>query len=416
MALTLASAAAAQNVIVVDAAGGPGSDYTDVVAAMQGAQDGDLLLVRAGSYDSGALATGTSGKSRAIFADAGAAVVLRSSLGVENLSAAQWFSMRGIDVESKYLLPSVGFSLMLQHCDGAVRIQDCEFRPIDTTGFASAFALDCANIALAGIDVRAALDGAPALSTGIAGMGWTTSTGVIHMSTFRGNLATAHPSPIALQPINGSVGLVIMASRLHAAGNTINGGNGAPGFVIGSGPGCIAGGNGGSALQVGVDAVVSSTNDANLQPGAPGAGAGSCSAGQPGAPVGLAGGSYIPLSETARTLGTTSTVREGQALTATATGLAGELVVLLVSDKAGYLEFSGIACPLLLDSAAVPVVLGTIAGTPGQSAAKSQSATIQELGAGVEGALVRFQAAFIDATGKVHLSNESDSLLLDAGL
>jgi len=48
LALLVATAAAQDGVLVVDAAGGPGSQFTDIPPAVAAARPGDRIVVRAG--------------------------------------------------------------------------------------------------------------------------------------------------------------------------------------------------------------------------------------------------------------------------------------------------------------------------------------------------------------------------------
>ena len=50
LSLAALSLCARADVLVVDEAGGPGVDFTDLPPALQAAHQNDLILVRAGSY------------------------------------------------------------------------------------------------------------------------------------------------------------------------------------------------------------------------------------------------------------------------------------------------------------------------------------------------------------------------------
>lgn len=67
--LSLSCALSAQT-FVVDAAGGPGSNFTDIAAAVAAVPDGATLLVRPGSHGGFAIA----GKGIALLAQPGAVV------------------------------------------------------------------------------------------------------------------------------------------------------------------------------------------------------------------------------------------------------------------------------------------------------------------------------------------------------
>ncbi|TAJ21649.1 MAG: hypothetical protein EPO68_04325 [Planctomycetota bacterium] len=94
-------------------------------------------------------------------------------------------------------------------------------------------------------------------------------------------------------------------------------------------------------------------------------------------------------------------------------GAPSPLVVLLHSQRGGYLELGGITGPLLL---APPLDVFPLGDLPGVEPKLSRTFAfhVHELGAGVEGVLLRFQAAFVHPFGNSFLSYESDTVLLDA--
>lgn len=98
VAALAATAMAQGRTFVVDAANGPGTDFTDLPPAMAQAQHGDVYLVRAGAYSPTAVTKGvrllgqgrpTIGPGVGMFSDA---------LFVTNVPAGETFAMRGIDV------------------------------------------------------------------------------------------------------------------------------------------------------------------------------------------------------------------------------------------------------------------------------------------------------------------------------
>lgn len=119
VACALGGTARAQNVLVVDAAGGPGSAYAEIADAVDAAGEGDLILVREGSY----LSFVIDGKSLVVQAESGAQVVTKD-IGVRNLTAGQSVSVRGID----WGPPSNGheIAIYLLNNQGPVWIEDGE--------------------------------------------------------------------------------------------------------------------------------------------------------------------------------------------------------------------------------------------------------------------------------------------------
>jgi hypothetical protein len=117
----------------------------------------------------------------------------------------------------------------------------------------------------------------------------------------------------------------------------------------------------------------------------------------------------------AHSIAATSPVREGGTLEIKVTGAPSPLVVLLYSQRGGYLELGGITGPLLLAPPLDVFPLGDLPGV-GPKLSRTFASQVHELGAGVEGVLLHFQAAFVHPFGNTFLSNESDTVLLDASI
>ena len=84
---------AAQAVHVVDVANGPGADFVNLTSAVIAASEGDVLLVRGGTY---AEALVLDGKGLVVTADEGATVSV-NEIVVSNLAVDQFVAIRGID-------------------------------------------------------------------------------------------------------------------------------------------------------------------------------------------------------------------------------------------------------------------------------------------------------------------------------
>ncbi len=80
------------HVHVVDAAGGPGTDFTDLSQAVSGAADGDLLLVRAGDHRD---AISLDGKGLSVVTDVGAAGQV-IQVSILNLPAGRFALLQGL--------------------------------------------------------------------------------------------------------------------------------------------------------------------------------------------------------------------------------------------------------------------------------------------------------------------------------
>jgi hypothetical protein len=130
--LLCAGAARAQGaLLVVDAAGGAGSAFTSIGAAVDVAADGDVLLVRTGSYAPFIL----NGKTLIIMAAPGAEVSVTNSVGtgsqpaitVWNIDPNQAVVLEGLSIDGIEGPGTDGSpGLSVSDCGGQVWVQDCE--------------------------------------------------------------------------------------------------------------------------------------------------------------------------------------------------------------------------------------------------------------------------------------------------
>lgn len=124
LALALgATSASAQSVLVVDQAGGAGSQFTALQPAIDAAASGDIVLIRSGSYATGPFGGGPpfliDGKGLTLVEDAGASVTI-GTLDVRNLAPPASVTVRGFDFVQ-------GNGLVLANNSGPVFIEDCHF-------------------------------------------------------------------------------------------------------------------------------------------------------------------------------------------------------------------------------------------------------------------------------------------------
>jgi predicted outer membrane repeat protein len=121
-ALLLPIRISAAGVRIVDP-GGHG-DSTSIGAAVASAADGDLLLVRSGTY----AAVTLDDRDLAIVADAGANVIVQGTVVVQNLSAGKSFVLSGIEIRGPVTVQGSGPALSITNALGAVRISECVLR------------------------------------------------------------------------------------------------------------------------------------------------------------------------------------------------------------------------------------------------------------------------------------------------
>lgn len=116
-AVVFASPAALAAVIVVAPSGGA---FTQISAAVAAAAPGDVVLVKAGTYNGFTLGN----KSLTVAGDYGAAVTLTGAVKVMNLLAPNVVVLSGLYLPLPSNDPAGG--LVISQCSGAVRLQDCE--------------------------------------------------------------------------------------------------------------------------------------------------------------------------------------------------------------------------------------------------------------------------------------------------
>ncbi|MCA8972151.1 MAG: hypothetical protein KDC95_20355 [Planctomycetes bacterium] len=120
MFLALTSTALAQRTWVVDAANGPGTDFTEIAPALTAASDGDVLRVRAGDYR-----PWTTSKGVALLGDPGAVIHLGivEVCAVRNLGAGQRFVLRGFQFVEDYPLNGADSYFEATQCKGSVHLE-----------------------------------------------------------------------------------------------------------------------------------------------------------------------------------------------------------------------------------------------------------------------------------------------------
>ena len=182
--LTLLSIALLQSQVwIVDDAGGPGVDFTDLPQAVAAASQGDVLILRSGNYSGVLLDRGIT-----IHADQGATVLV-AGLRIESVAAGEHVHVAGLTVPS---------FLWIADCDGKVWIEDCRFEP---PGASSSLDVE------AGVNVHGSAD-VVLLDTVGTGRGFALGTTA---------LSGASPTP----------GLWTTLSSVHVVESTFEGGQGA---------------------------------------------------------------------------------------------------------------------------------------------------------------------------------------------
>ena len=323
VSLFLALTPAPADVIVVDPSGG--GDFTDIQPAIDAAADGDVILVRGGTYSSPEI----TGKALTLVADGPVTVV--GGMRVQHTLVQHDVVLNGIELVGEHLatLPAVA-ALTIFDARGAVRVEDCTFQgadgPVDCDDTPHG---DCAGGPAVVVERALDVSFTRCSLTGGEGKEWTQGEAhnaggdalvvlgasiAMHDCALQGGdgWTSRHTGLYLDEGGNGGDGVhavdgPVLPATVYLASVTATGG------VGGDGEWCLCqGGDGGDGVHlVGPNARVLSLD--NLFSGSPEGCGGLPSA--PGVPLRLeAGASSVPFVGRARSLvgpkpGTTGTVR-----------------------------------------------------------------------------------------------------------
>ena len=410
--LLLAGTATAQSVLVVDANNGPGTDHTQIQAAIDAAEEGDSLLVRTGSYDPFVV----DGKSLTIQADTDALVQVLAGfvnpeaplLQVRNLGSGQHATIRGVELRASFLGTASTIALVEDNL-GTVWIEDLLVTPTFFFVLLPQAALtveDSTGVTV----VRSTLPGSLQDNCGTCGsapgLRATNSVVSVFDSTLSGSSGSngvGSPGPTV-----GGPGALVDGGRAFFSGCTLTGGDGGDAFLgqdgADAGDGIRLIGPGPVVRALGTDFAGGSGGSGN----GPGT-----NAGADGEPSDVTSGSLTLLDGTARTFSTLSPIRAGaDSYTETFTGEPGDVVVLAYS-LTGPIPgvFLGVAKSDLV--VAPPLVL-LAKGTLDASGVLTVTPPSTPLGTGLESLQVFLQGAVLSSTGEgVFLTSPGALLLVD---
>jgi len=413
--LLLRAAHASAGVLVVDAAGGPGTDFTGLQAAIDAATSGDVLLVRSGTYDGITI----DGKGLVIVADTGATVDvgpdLFSNSVVKNLPAGQTVALRGLSFDSFWPIAGgdllVGFTLHLHDCAGAVWVEDCTV----VSGQPSLRVEGCADVTLVGCGLTGFGTTFNPAGSGCEIVSSTASIVTCRLTGGEGQDAANSTFPPLLKPASpGGHGLSVQAGLTSASVTLVDcwlqGGEGGTGFsdiTFCEPP--KAGGDGMRVGEFSGELPDVRYADCHFHGGQAG-GAPYC--GMPasgGQNIKLLSGTLMPVPGNPPVLTTTTPAREGGTLPLTIDGQAGDSALLLFSAMPGGFFLPGKHGDLLLGGTLLVIPLLPLP----PSGQLPLSLTVPELGAGLQGIALYLQAATC-AAGDCTLGTGSALVLLDA--
>ena len=406
---------------------GQGGDHAQIADAVLAAADGDVILVRAGTYSAPVLADD---KGVSVQAEAGVTPRLGGSLNVRNLAAGKTFSWRGVE-----LRPFFGADpLVVDDNEGHVRFEDALIQTNAEQGN-GATVRRSGSVSFLRCDLR----GAPGLNSctdcpgtwpplpGGGGAFLRLSSVAFYDCFLRGGQGGSDVELEGAFGARGGPGLEVVGGRVHLSGCALTGGGGGQGgceFTLAFGYlYCSEGGDGGAALWARGDAKITRL-DTLLLPGGGGAGGecGTCGIppagpGQQGLAQQLEGtASTSRITTVRRGLTATSPVREGGAVTFVYEGVEGDAVALWGSLSGGWVflpEHAGV----FLQGFPLVQNVGVPLGVAGPGGLLVVDVPVGELGPGVEGFAAFLQASYVPlSTGVLGLGPSGAVVLLDGAL
>jgi hypothetical protein len=385
----LAGSAAAQSVFVVAPVAGAGVFATDIQAAVDAAGNGDLVLVRAGSYSGFTV----DGKGVSVVADAGAAVEANGRVLVRNISAAQRVLLQGLTIHGDDLVPA----LVTLNDPGPVWIQSCDVTGGTRSGpgLVAISVNSCPSVAIE----RCTMTGGDAVTGGPTNMGGpalhvaNSKVAVSDSQCFGGKGAATASAGGGF----GGSGLRVLTGSVFASGTSFHGGEGAV-----PAPPQFPGGVGGAGINT--EGAVTLLECAVTG-----------GAGFPDSPPTVIGSaaSVTVLPGAAGHFSITSPVREGEVMTIAAGGAPGQSAWFLFSPTPApvllLLPFKG---ALVLPAGAPAFVLGTIPA----GGTLSAPVLMPSLPAALQSATVWCQSIFFPPSAHAVIGPPSALVILDGAL
>lgn len=390
LAMTIGSVAAEASVRVVAPSGAP---YTQISAAVGGASDGDVILVRSGNYHGFIV----DNRALTIVADSGANVVIEEQVKIQNLATTRSVILAGLVIHPIANAPVS--ALILFNNAGSVRVEGCLVTGAYTTGFvpypATAHGVEAtANLDVAFVDC--ALDGGLSDWEGVFGLLSGGSSIALHQSAVHGGRAGEEGYGYS----GGDGARLLSNNRIIASGCLFLG---AAGSTVPDA--CPVGGNGVGAYGVSalfMQAVIA----------APGRTRACIPTATPPQPYRLVGASLTLVDGRPRELHAATVTREQHTLEFQFVGEPGDQVELVVADGTRFAHRPDLHGVSLVRRRRVSTTfqVGMISG----DGTLSWSLPVGDLGAGVESSVLHAQAYFTDASGSAYLSSPAVLVLLDS--
>lgn len=403
--LTAAMTSHAGNVWVVDGTSGPGSSHSSIGDAIAAAADGDIVLVRSGSYVPFTLKN----KSLEIVADAGADVEVGpfwNPTRIQDVALGKRVLIRGIRFttipfgfgSSVIYIPGISISNSV----GVVELED-----VSSPGAAGIEIVSCTSAILSRVSC-----------TGVAGTVLLNSTIVATDCSFVGvdgyDAASSLGHHLPQISTRGAAGIsVAFGGVVTLSGCTVSGGQGGDGLVDFDGS-CLPASSGGPAILVssGATTIRIVGNQASLLPGPPGSDAAPCtSSATTGLPIeNSALVTHAWFTETPLEFKPPAVAREGQTLSI---GMSGPAVfahwLVSASSAANPWLPAGVG-HLLVANPFVVLPIGTAPTPPNWNL----TFTVPELGPGVSGVSLRIQAIGCAGASTCVLGGNTSVVVLDS--
>lgn len=400
--IVVAGVGAHGGVIVVDASAVPPFGFTDLQSAVNAAVDGDVLLVRDGTYDQVVV----NGKSLTITADTGASVVIGASpvtglpaLTIDGSAGPTRVVVNGIVITSS--APGSGFDVGLRVAGGAA----AWLESVSVDGFNVGFDVNGAEVMAHACEFYGApgtlqtqVDGGTAITAQSATLSFHGVTAV----GGSGLSATSLANPAGI----GGPGIVLDGGTLFCSGSVLGGGAGGDGIDFG-GP-CVAGGDGGIALVMAAHGPNVVVIDTSIDGGAGGAKAAACASGNDGASTDRSSGTLVVENGSARSFFINSPVRAGNSVTLKFSGEPGDFRVLFFSAS-----FQTTSAPSFSGALHLGLPMGDVALPPMPGFGDAFSVVLPALPPGIEGVTVHVQPAYVDFAGAAYLHAPSALVVLD---
>jgi hypothetical protein len=323
------------NVLVVDDDGS--APFATIQTAVDAAQDGDVVLVRSGTY----ARVEIRGKALVVVGDLGAAVQVQGGIRVVDLAANETVvlaHLRSTGATSSGWEFSPG--LDLSNDAGSVRVEACVVAGAESGSAHGVRARACADVALIGCDVRGGAASGLNQRIGSDGIAASQSSVVTaHGCVVRGG--NGQPGSCALGiGHDGGDGGDVNGAFLFSSGSSFTGGSGGN-MGYGSSFSCPGAGWGGDGLLA--HGATVRLLDSVATGGLPGLCNGSscgfscCDNGYFGSD--RSGGTFSDLVGDARSVSTTSPGHAGATTTITLGGAPGDQVTLLIANATAPAEF-----------------------------------------------------------------------------